>query len=685
MTLKTKTKASHRRRTQGVKLLSTVWSEPRRHEVSRTVQPDGGRNALAGFLYQIIGVLGLKASASYYTPNQGEDDLDALVSIVKDACVHHERFGQDAVLSNVLENGEGLSLVQFKFSRQSPLRRITPSEFEQIIDKLAESAKEAESKGYSVTGFYLITNRSCPPQRRRAAGDPSPGSTTPKGARSSKGKGKSKLRSPQERVRGQLKTLTDVPQSFWSERLRRYAADFGCHESEIEEGIDRLIGSVQRHTVERGPVVIEIEQLTKAFTEFTGARQLTYSKQKDVCSNNISEFLSHVEPPGQAIRRDFLNDLDEMIMRAALIILEGHGGNGKSTGLAKWARMTLDAPRPKPGALVLVESASQIRPDWIRELLCDCAAIPVGGHVRRSESSRTAIERLIRANPETEPPVLLLGLDGVDEGSEFLDRRHAIQETLRWFWREDEQARREDRPPIATLVVTCRDSQEIIDNWLSPDISGFPSNTRRPETIIVGNFSHMELLAAVNQSAPHLDDLFRATLIDSEGFSLTLDRYDDPSSVMESVEVSDPLIGADTVEMLRHPAVWRALLELPEGSQWLALAGERTAVRSLAQEFTLWFCKKARTRKFSNRSVDELRDVLIAISMKSNGAWASDYLSGWYEPAKDSGIVGPHEILALYREAVTAGYILTDSHNSWRWHHQMCPEFLSSLSIHKQG
>ena len=109
--------------------------------MSRIAQPDGGRNALAGFLYQIIGVLGLKASASYHTPNDGEDDLDALVSIVKDARVDHERFGQDTVLSVVLENGEGLSLVQFKFSRQSPPRTINPSEFEQIITNLLRARK----------------------------------------------------------------------------------------------------------------------------------------------------------------------------------------------------------------------------------------------------------------------------------------------------------------------------------------------------------------------------------------------------------------------------------------------------------------------------------------------------------------------------------------------------------------
>ncbi|MFZ3333790.1 MAG: hypothetical protein WA197_24365, partial [Candidatus Acidiferrales bacterium] len=123
------------------------------------------------------------------------------------------------------------------------------------------------------------------------------------------------------------------------------------------------------------------------------------------------------------------------------------GGSGKTTALAKWARMALDAPQPKPGALVLVGLASQIRPSWVRELVCDCAAIPQGGHVRRSETDQDAIDRVMIANPESPPPVLLLGLDGLDEGAEFAERRHAIEETLHWFWREDEQAKAESRPP----------------------------------------------------------------------------------------------------------------------------------------------------------------------------------------------------------------------------------------------
>ena len=78
-----------------------------------------------------------------------------------------------------------------------------------------------------------------------------------------------------------------------------------------------------------------------------------------------------------------------------------------------------------------------------------------------------------------------------------------MQEALDWFWREDEEATRNGRPPEATLIVTCRRGQDVEVEWLNRGASGFPSR-RRPAIVTFGDFSFTELLEAVRRDLPPL-------------------------------------------------------------------------------------------------------------------------------------------------------------------------------------
>ena len=644
--------------------------------MSEATQPDGGRNALAGFLYQIVGVLGLKANASPYKIHNGEQEIDALVTVATTGRLEHESLCQDAVLSNMGETGEELSLIQFKFSLKDTPRTIPGSELKVIVDKLVQATKEAKSQGKSVTGFYLVTNRTLAPGVEAAKGGRTIEATILANNISANDARASARETLKEKIQKELKILSNIPISSFFDRLKGFATQFGCQDSEVERGIDSLIGGVHKRTVFENREFIKTQDLIKAFTQFPGTRPLTYREQYTGCCANIDSFYNELGLAEKVVRREIFNSLDDEITSNALVVIEGLGGSGKTTALVAWTKTRLKVDETNAVAVIRIFHASHVYRSLVREVICECADIPTNGHLRRSESTSDAIERLLIANPDCFRPVFLLGIDGLDEGTDFLDRKQFIEEILHWFWKEDEQAKRDGRSPKATLVVTCRNARETIDDWLSPVNSGFQSVRRQPRIIRVEDFTLAELLRAANQSLPHLYDLFRQSIEGSGAFAVGGNANSSLGS--DSVGMIDQAIPFETLAALQHPAVWRALLELPDDIRQQALTADRTAVRSLAKVFTNWFCIKARLRRFKERTNDDVLKVLIAISSISNGSGFYDYASGWLEPAMNSKIVGPADVSVLYNEAVTAGYIVREANSRWRWRHPMCADYLST-------
>ena len=94
---------------------------------------DGGRWALAGYLYQIVGMLSIPAHVSNLalkSRDSGTDDVDVLIDLdvsgSDDALIEaqHEQFGEDALF----RKGDKGVLVQFKHSSIHPPRKIDRTE-----------------------------------------------------------------------------------------------------------------------------------------------------------------------------------------------------------------------------------------------------------------------------------------------------------------------------------------------------------------------------------------------------------------------------------------------------------------------------------------------------------------------------------------------------------------------------
>lgn len=87
---------------------------------------DGGRVALAGFLYQIVGSLGWKARACapWSGTTSDSDELEGLLELVRSAELMQEQFGQDAVLRLQrlgLDTNDKCVIAQFKYSLKAKL------------------------------------------------------------------------------------------------------------------------------------------------------------------------------------------------------------------------------------------------------------------------------------------------------------------------------------------------------------------------------------------------------------------------------------------------------------------------------------------------------------------------------------------------------------------------------------
>lgn len=640
-------------------------------------QPDGGRVALAGFLYQIVGLLGLKATAHATGTAVDGAELDAVVTVDKDGLLSHEAYGQDAVLTTIVGGEAGLSLVQFKYSRGASPRPIFRDEFDGIVRRLADSVELAEGLGQRVTGFYLITNRAV---SKTATG---PQSSTASRAKTSRKGGKNPTpataASPrQNRVREGLTILSDVPLDHWREELRRFAAQFGCLDQDVEKGIESLVGLVVTRTVERSELAVEEETLIEAFTGCPTTKRITQETLKVRSVEQVVSFSDKLGHPGPLVRRRLFDDLSSAVSQRALVILEGPGGCGKTTTLAAWALEVLEAPPPSPGALTTISCASEISPCWIREVICDYSGLPTTGHARRIETDRVAIDRLAVANPGALPPILLLGLDGLDEGEEYADRRRAVREVLEWLREEDQRSATSGRRPVTTGIVTCRDRREVISQ-LNLDLAGAFSRDWEPAIIPVGDFTPHELLEAAGKDYAHAHGRFRISL-ERLGRLVPGSLEAHPGAqLLESAGATAAPIQSEILDTLRHPVMWRSLLHLAPETRERALNGEADATRDLARAFTeRWFCPKVRRRNL-NLPDAVILEILGQVARKCRDAGHTyTFQAGWHAPAISTELVNRQQAQELYGEAISSGYILVSERHRWRWRHPMCVDYLAS-------
>jgi hypothetical protein len=234
---------------------------------------DGGAVALSGFLYQLLGSAAGLASAT----------ADPL------AILYLEPSGEDALLSLT----SGATLQQFKYSADR--REIGPQELAEILLKL-----ENHDSGNS--SWRLSTNRPFSPGVNLLLPGASP---DPKLLARIGLKNRSVIERCINKLNVDCLTFTALSEQL-SERGRR----FGLTADEMQQGADRLVGSMMRIIRERNAgVAIDHAFLDRQLVGFPNPGRLRGPDRATEVATDLDELArSHLEGPNldNAIRRRVL-------------------------------------------------------------------------------------------------------------------------------------------------------------------------------------------------------------------------------------------------------------------------------------------------------------------------------------------------------------------------------------------
>lgn len=624
---------------------------------------DGGRVALAGFLYQMIAVFGLQAAAEGASIVEGPDALTAIMHPLRERVLFtHESLGQDAAIRMLpgIEGVDEYTLIQFKYSLPTSTTSVSASDMREIADRFRVSAEATRGRGASILRYFLVTNRHVTAPAKRLVQTFMPDD-------------------PNANVYSCLTIADHISLSVFERWLIDSGREYGAENHVIERGIRELIGSLISRTAHEGEPLISQESIIEAFTGNASARKITWATLRSGVAEGIEQFRTRVAIGDHPVRRQLLSDIAGAAQSRALVIITGGGGCGKSAALWQWADELYRTTDETLGVPIVLDHARRVRRLWPTEILCAWGNYPVG-HQRFLDRERQVAARLKTANPKTAHPVLLLGLDGLDEDLGGSDQRHTIEELVRWFAEEDRQSQRETRSPLMTLVVTCRDIEEFWGDFVRVDVSGYRTGSDQPlSRVPVDVFSDEELRDAARQEVPHLADRIEEALrlrarVGQRAFTSA------ESSPFGSTR-STHSVNAQVLDALTHPAMWGAFIRLRDANkQDGALAEDRDAHHEMARIFVDRFIGKAQDRgHMDTLHRAELHSLLryIAHATLSTGR-VQHTASDWRTLACDTQMVNSIHADRLREEALSGGMIEREDAKSWRWRHRFVEEFLAS-------
>lgn len=376
------------------------------------------------------------------------------------------------------------------------------------------------------------------------------------------------------------------------------------------------------------------------------------------------------------VRRDLLEDLSRLTQTAALVAITGSGGNGKTIALWHWIEECLQSSLPEQqGVYYALVSAEDTTDECIGEQLYDWAHVPHGHAWRAQAQPEMILQRLHAASRTGAHPILFLGIDAVDETLR-TNNRSKIATVLRWFWEEGIQAQREQRFPCATAIVTCRDKDILLREYLYA-ISPFEdlgTNNLLAE-LSINAFSDEELLAAAQQQFTQetFVQFQQAITMQSTLSSTHTDFLNiSPSRSFSPLILQNPVaplpLDAQILKSLHHPVLWRCFLSLPELKRLQVLDGNVEALTHLRRTLLSWFCFKAKKRG-NPLTQKELEDIINDVAQQCPPHSTHHHTRAqWAKAVVTTGLMNEYLANQFFEEAFSAGLILRDG-NQWYWDH----------------
>jgi hypothetical protein len=634
---------------------------------------DGARNALGGYLYQIVAGAGLAARAVEVSDDERGELLYALIIEARNARVLHEMHGEDLVLRREDAADNSGTAVQFKFSRHGAAEAITPSDVREILQAFHRCATAASAE-FPVTGYVLVTNRDLNDKIRehhgrratpfddlkRADRDwPNVPDGQKKEIEGAFGSVEAAARAWYA-VFQNLSVYPRVGADHWLRALREYATARGLYDDEFEPALSRLAGDALRTTLQ-GPAEFSRGWLNRCLIGFPDARSLRVSapdgdSARRAASEAVRRWLAaSLGTPEQAlVRRDHLKALAEKLAQHPIVLVLGWGGCGKSVLAAHYLLESA------PSRFVAAVSARDLRAHWLGQEF-DAWRGTVSGRHRPPHPADDVPGRLRHANPREPRPILLIDIDGLDEQG---DRSREDVRALLTLCRGLGDGGVSDMALILTSRSTApsadRARRNLIADLLSADYPGDVEGLFG--VVLIDDFTEPEFAAAVLR---HADAAVRGRLQAAAG---TMSDAPPDTTLAESAVPPDAApVPPEIVASLRHPVLWGVFSRLSVEDQHRVLDGAAPGLDRLAELFVERFCLKANRRRPTLQG-ERVRRALVRIARSFPVQQPlARRQANWVTHA--ARLVTQDEAAFLFDEAVSYGMIREEELGQWAWRH----------------
>ncbi|MBO6936782.1 MAG: hypothetical protein JJ863_17565 [Deltaproteobacteria bacterium] len=601
-------------------------------EPKRTLSSDGGRAALAGFVYQFLTTAGesLRLLTDGYEAAGGRAERVALA-------IYSEFGDQDAAV----EDCEGkLELLQMKFSSDRA-RSFSVSEAKEIITAIRRSKESLGADASRVSAYRLVTNRTSSEAIHKVFKSiPSSWFKSGTGAAT-------------KRVIRDSLTFDVVEGEDAREGLLSYLRALGCLGTEPDRAVTQLIGTLLEQGARPTDPGLDRPRLNKIFFGSPDARPLGSEGCSDVLLSRLDHYNEDNDCPEEDLvlhRPALAEGLTRLCEEHARIVVTGKGGVGKTAFLSQWARGRMDE-----ADTVLLDSVRYATSSsWLASQLAQLLGFGTA-HDRAREDNLKTLSRLdVMSNAMGTRPILFVALDAADESPRALD---ALKELWDGF-RELERGAQRGLAPPATLIVSCRDiDSHGMRTLLRP--GPLPDSDRR-------GFDLLEVQKFGDDEIERLE----AKL---EG------QHSSPPPELLSMTSARGLAGIplEVHEALRHPIMWRFYSRFPASTRAAIKDGEQEALWEWAEKALGWVC-----HRIEHRAGGQLRANHVATVLETAGRAGAWDQQGRFEnsefrkAANEAGLDG-RGVLELLDQLDSSGLVELTSSTTRRWVYAFTASFLA--------
>jgi hypothetical protein len=656
---------------------SPVFQNP--PATSTPPESSGGVNAVAGFLFQMIGSAAFAVEVLDRKPIAAGGDCEIYFSL--------EPYDQDAGCKKVDSNGKiQMHLVQFKYSGKPRETGLATGDLVEIAEAFRVSKVRVQSDHQDLAMKYgLWTNRPLTTDGAKTYADAKNDvsnpklddevSPTPKPGKANKAKVKNqRTKAKNKEYREILKILEirEINEKNALESLQKYARRYGVTDTEFPQAVNDIVIYFFKLAGTGASTVVSRQVFNEKLVGFKQPQALSLSELTLSMRDDIATFRANAKLPFEIYPRAIVRSIEEAAEDNALIVICGEGGCGKSAAVYSALDKVVGQPPHSARSYVAADFAVQVPSHWFSQSIARWRGAPPG--CCGLDQPELALDRLELA-AETRPrPLALLCIDGWDElnltsptSSELL----SLMQFVAHEWRKSA-----GESPRIVLIATCRTPDDVLRIW--PHHTGELGEDRGIKKIYAGDFDDTEL-----------EDLARENLTPEIAERLAYrsgtGAFPQTAGIIGRGASQTRPVRPEIREAIRHPLFWRFFVEKAPALQHRILDGDEMALWDVCRTYVGWFCEKAKHKAFGTDQ-PALKAMLKRIAwqpLPADGLLLQE--EHWTKPACGAGLFRYLTADELFREARSFGMIRIDSPVRapaiWRWRYSFIREFLETQSF----